>query len=72
MKMTKQVVKMVEYINDYLEINHIKDVADEKFMIMIQLLVQGDCYGGFNYFTVDNKLSGGPNEHFDHLRFYIR
>ena len=71
MRMTKQVKTMVGEVNDYLKRNHVKDTGDEKFIIMQWLLLRANCYHGFNYFTVDGRLSGGDNEKFDHLELYI-
>ena len=71
-RMTQQTRKMVEAVNDYLRNNHIKDEGDEQFSLMGYLLLQAGCYQGFNYFTVDGRLSGGPTEEFDHLEYYIK
>lgn len=70
-RMTKQVKTMVEEVNDYLRRNHVKDEGDEKFVIMQWLLLRAHCYHGFNYFTVDGRLSAGRTEKFDHLELYI-
>lgn len=70
-KMTKQTRMMVEAVNAYLRHNHIKDQADEMFHITGHLLLQADCYHGFNYFTAEGYLSGGDNATFDHLEYYI-
>lgn len=70
-KMTKQVRKMVEEVNAYLRYNHVKDTADAQFNVMCWLLLRANCYHGYNYYTVDGKLSGGENENFDHLEIYI-
>lgn len=70
-KMTKQVKAMVERVNEYLRMNHVKDMRDCRFCDMCWLLSSANCYHGFNYFTVDGKLSGGDNENFDHLELYI-
>ena len=70
-RMTKQVKMMVEEANNYLRTNHIKDTADNVFNITQWLLLQGKCYHGYNYFTIDGRLSGGDNEKFDHLELYI-
>ena len=70
-KMTKQTRMMVEATNAYLRHNHIKDEMDEMFHITGYLLLRADAYHGFNYFTADGRLSGGNNENFDHLEYYI-
>lgn len=71
MKMTKQVKAMVAAANEYLRENHVKSTGEDMFIFMGYFLEKAGCYHGFNYFTVDGKLSGGVNEHFDHLEFYI-
>lgn len=71
-KMTKQVRKMVEEVNESLRHNHVKDTGDTAFAVMCWLLLRANCYHGYNYFTVDGRLSGGDNESFDHLEIYIR
>lgn len=71
MKQTKQVRKMVETVNQYLRDNHIKDDGNPVFATMEWLLLQADCYHGFNYFTAEGQHSGGINEKFDHLELYI-
>lgn len=71
MKMTKQVKIMVSATNDYLRENHIKNTNDQWFNSMMWMLLKANCYHGFNFFTIDGKLSGGKNENFDHLEFYI-
>lgn len=70
-RMTKQVRTMVEEVNDHLKRDHVKDIGDAQFVIMQHLLIRAGCYSGFNYFTVDGRLSGGDNEKFDHLELYI-
>ena len=70
-KMTKQVKSMVEATNDYLRENHVKDEGDNIFSTVNWLLLQANCYHGFNYFTENGRLSGGDNEKFDHLEFHI-
>ena len=70
-KMTKQVKAMVEDVNKYLWSHHVKDQRDTQFSFLCYLLVRAGCYHGFNYFTTDGRLSGGDNENFDHLQFYI-
>lgn len=71
-KMTKQTVAMVNAVNSYLRNNHIKSEDDFQFHMMGYLLLRADAYHGFNYFTADGKLSGGNNENFDHLEYYIQ
>ena len=71
-RMSSQTKLMVEAINDYLRMNHVKDMRDSRFADMGWLLLKADCYQGFNYFTVDGRLSGGPTEEFDHLEYYIK
>lgn len=71
-KMTKQVRKMVEEVNEYCRYRHVKDTADSTFNTMCWLLLRSNCYHGFNYFTLDGELSGGDNEQFDHLELYIK
>lgn len=71
MKMTMQVRKMVEAANEHLRENHIKDESDTIFNVTSWLLLKGKCYHGFNYFTEEGYLSGGKNEKFDHLEFYV-
>lgn len=71
-RMTKQVKAMIEATNENLRFRHVKDEGDEIFNTVQWLLLQAECYHGFNYFTVDGRLSGGDNnERFDHLEFYI-
>ena len=70
-RMTKQVKTMVGEVNEYLKVNHIKDEADAEFVMMGWLLLRAGCYHGFNYFTKEGFLSGGRNEKFDHLGYYI-
>jgi len=71
-KMTKQVQTMVEATNEYLRYNHIKDTNNQFFNMTCWLLSKAGCYHGYNYFTVDGKLSGGETETFDHLEIYTR
>lgn len=71
-KMTQQTRMMVEAVNDYLRCNHIKDENDKLFNTMGYLLLRANCYHGFNYFTEDGCHSGGKNENFDHLAYYIK
>ena len=71
-RMTKQTRMMVEAVNAYLRHYHVKDESDEQFHMMGYLLLRADAYHGFNYFTADGRLSGGDNENFDHLEYYIR
>lgn len=71
MKMTKQVKTMVSFVNNYMRANHIKTQDNHLFNDMQALLLEAGCYHGFNYFTEDGRLSGGPNENFDHLELYI-
>lgn len=70
-RMTNQTKAMVEAVNTYLRCNHVKSEDDTQFNLMGYLLLRADCYHGFNYFTADGKLSGGKNEKFDHLEYYI-
>lgn len=70
-RMTKQVKEMVEAVNHRMRVFHIKNELDPIFDATIWLLLQAHCYNGFNYFTVDGKLSGGDNEKFDHLELYV-
>lgn len=71
-RMTKQTKAMVEATNEYLRLNHVKAEDDSMFVLMSYLLLRADCYHGFNYFTVDGRHSGGINEKFDHLEYYIK
>lgn len=71
MKMTRQTKAMVNAVNTYLRNNRIKDEANLVFSVTTFALLNADCYAGFNYFTADGRLSGGENEKFDHLEFYI-
>ena len=71
-RMTNQTKAMVEATNEYLRTNHIKDENDNMFALMGHLLLRAKCYHGFNYFTVDGRHSGGINEKFDHLEYYIK
>lgn len=71
-KMTKQTKEMVNAVNDYLRYRHVKDTSDHMFSDMCWLLLQADCYYGYNYFTLEGTLSGGDNEEFDHLEIYVR
>lgn len=71
-RMTNQTKAMVEATNEYLRINHIKDENDKLFNTMGYLLLIAGCYHGFNYFTEDGRHSGGNNEKFDHLEYYIK
>ena len=71
MKMTKQTKAMINAVNVHLRNNHIKDEANPIFAVTMFALLNADCYQGFNYFTKDSQLSGGPNEKFDHLEFII-
>ena len=70
-KITKQVVTMITEVNKSFKYNHTKNTNDPLFQHMSWLLLKANCYHGFNYFTEDGKLSGGENEKFDHLEFYI-
>lgn len=70
MKRTKQVEKMVTAVNGVLKENHIKNEDNELFSITCWLLIQAGCYDGFNYYTIEGKLSGGANKQFDHLKIY--
>lgn len=70
MKRTKQAQAIVDNVNHYLRHNHIKTQNDPVFTVMLYSLIEANCYQGFNYFTADEKLSGGDNEKFDHLKFY--
>lgn len=71
-KMTKQTIKMVQEVNEYLKYRHVKNTNDPQFSVMCWLLTKANCYYGYNYFTIDGRLSGGDNEQFDHLEIYIR
>lgn len=70
-RMTKQVKSMVTFVNGYLKANHIKNLDNNMFSTMQALLLEAGCYHGWNYFTINGHLSGGENEKFDHLEFYI-
>lgn len=70
-RMTKQVKSMVTFVNGYLKANRIKNLDNNMFGTMQALLLEAGCYHGYNYFTTDGFLSGGENEKFDHLEFYI-
>ena len=72
MKMNKQTKAMVDAVNAICKEQHIKDVHHPLFANMCWLLSQAGCYHGFNFFTVDGRLSGGENDQFDHLQIYIR
>ncbi len=71
-KMTKQVRKMVEEVNEVCRYNHIKDTNHPLFSSMCWLLSRANCYHGFNFYTLEGTLSGGENEEFDHLEIYVR
>ncbi len=71
-KMTLQVKAMVKEVNEELKFKHIKNTDNELFNTMCWLLMRAGCYNGFNYYTIDGKLSGGDNESFDHLEIYIK
>lgn len=71
-RMTQQTREMVEYVNSYLRIHQVKSEDDPTFNLMGTLLLKADCYHGFNYFTKDRKHSGGVNENFHHLEYYIK
>ena len=70
MKRTKQTQIIVDNVNSYLRHNHVKSQSDPVFVVMSHALINGNVYQGFNYYTVNGKLSGGQNEQFDHLEFY--
>lgn len=71
-KMTNQVKKMVEEVNEYLRYRHVKDTSDHLFSDMCWLLLRANCYHGYNFYTLEGTLSGGDNnEEFDHLEIYI-
>ena len=70
--MTNQVKAMVEATNERMRECHIKDLSDSVFNTVCWLLIQGDCYHGFNYYTEDGKLSGSRVETFDHIEIEIR
>ena len=69
-KMTKQVKTMVESVNQYFKNNHIKEGGNEFFAVTCWMLIQADCYHGFNLFTADGRLAVN-NEEVDHLELYI-
>lgn len=69
-KMAKQTIAMVEAANRYFRYAHIKDETNDTFHSLCWLLLQADCYHGYNYFKADGTLSGGINEEFDHLEIY--
>lgn len=71
-KMTKQVKKMVDEVNEYLITNRVKSTGDPVFSTMCWLLSRANCYYGFNYFTLERELSGGVNDEFHHLEIYTR
>ena len=71
-KMTKQTIAMVKAANDYFRYAHVKEVHNETFTSLCWLLLQANCYHGYNYFKADGSLSGGDNDEFDHLEIYIR
>lgn len=71
MKQTKQVMKMVGAVNQYMRDNHVKDGGNEVFATMAWLLLQAGCYHGFNHFTEDGRLAGSE-EACDHLELYIK
>ena len=70
-KMTKQTRAMVEVTNEYLKNNRIRRIDDMQFILMSDMLLRAHCYAGFNYYTVDGKLSGGNSDTTDHIQFYI-
>ena len=49
-KRTKQVDKMVEYVNNILRNNRVIDEYDSDFFLMQGLLLETNTYQGFNYF----------------------
>lgn len=57
MKMTKQVVTMVEACNMYLRNNKITDLTNETFNFMCYALGKSGCFKGFNYYR--NKEING-------------
>lgn len=68
MKRSKQAQKIIDSVNDYLRVNHIKNESDDVFLVFSYALIQAGIYNGFNHFTDDDRLSGGVNT--DHLQFY--
>lgn len=52
---TKQVTKMVESVNQVLKENHISDGDNELFSTMNWLLLQANCYNGYNLYITDTQ-----------------
>lgn len=73
-KRTKQVDKMVEYVNNILRNNRVIDEYDSDFFLMQGLLLETNTYQGFNYFydfeytdvvgnkTIIQRLAGTADE----------
>lgn len=63
MKRSKQAQKIIDSVNYYLRVNHIKSESDNVFLVFSYALIQAGIYNGYNWFTDDDFLT-------DHLQFF--
>lgn len=68
MKRTKQTQKMIDYVNMYLEKNHITDDFDDVFLIFSNALVSADAYNGHVYISKSGRLCAYNADDIDHIK----
>lgn len=68
MKRANQTTAIIDRVNEYLRLNHIKTENDPVFSVITSALLQAKTYKGYNLYTVDGKLSGGVNT--DYIQLY--
>jgi hypothetical protein len=68
MKRTKQIQLLIDEVNDYLRLNHIKETSNPVFLIVTNNLIHSKIYHGYNMYTSDGILSGGKNT--DYIQIY--
>ena len=68
MKRTKQTENLIKHVNEYLKNNHIKSMSNPVFLVVCSALIDSKIYNGFNFYTIDGRLSGGKNT--DYIQIY--
>ena len=68
MKRTKQMQLLIDEVNSYLKLNHIKETSNPVFLVVTNNLIHSKIYCGFNMYTKNGKLSGGKNT--DYIQIY--
>ena len=68
MKRTKQIQSLIDEVNNYLKLNHIKETSNPVFLIVTNNLIHSKIYYGFNMYTKEGTLSGGKNT--DYIQIY--